>query len=66
MTHLDLAERGISRRSLMLPFTVYDFCDKVGTRRCRMPFPRGNKFPSVCFWQGAKNSDTPEMPYELH
>ena len=67
MTHLDLAERGISRRSLMLPFTVYDTCDiklERGAAGCRSR--GGTNFPGVCFWQGAKNSDTPEMPYELH
>ena len=48
MTHLDLAERGISRRSLVLPFTVYDTCDiklERGATGCRSR--GGTNFP-VC------------------
>ena len=46
MTHLVLAERGISRRSLKLPFTVYDTCDiklERGAAGCRSR--GGTNFP---------------------
>ena len=62
MTLLDWWSAGSPGSRYGFIFIVYDACDiklERGVAGCRS---RGDKFPVTCCWQGAKNSDTPEMP----